>query len=146
MDRTKTGNLNLRITEGERWDFKAWCAQHEFTLIEAFRKGQTMFQFITERFPGLGPEHVETILDGVESIMIDESQEIRVERRSEGWAVTVNGDHVSTRDLEVIEEPSPFRRDEDFIGMTQFPLIEALELSARLSNEGPSQADDFDVE
>ncbi|WYK06545.1 hypothetical protein DWF04_016910 [Cereibacter sphaeroides f. sp. denitrificans] len=34
----KSANLNLKITEDERWAFKAWCAQHRMSQVDAFRK------------------------------------------------------------------------------------------------------------
>jgi hypothetical protein len=31
-------SINLKVTEEERWAFKAWCAQHRMTQVDAFRK------------------------------------------------------------------------------------------------------------
>lgn len=31
-------NINLKVTEEEKWAFKAWCAQNRMTQVDAFRK------------------------------------------------------------------------------------------------------------
>lgn len=31
-------NINLKVTEDEKWAFKAWCAQNRMTQVEAFRQ------------------------------------------------------------------------------------------------------------
>lgn len=36
-------NINLKVTEDEKWAFKAWCAQHRMTQVEAFRKAFSLF-------------------------------------------------------------------------------------------------------
>ena len=32
------GNINLKVSEDERWAFKAWCAQHRMSQVDAFRR------------------------------------------------------------------------------------------------------------
>lgn len=33
-----TANLNLKITEDERWAFKAWCVEHRVSQVDGFRR------------------------------------------------------------------------------------------------------------
>lgn len=37
-------NINLKVTEDEKWAFKAWCAQHRMTQVEAFRKAFSLLK------------------------------------------------------------------------------------------------------
>jgi hypothetical protein len=34
-----TVNLNMKVTEDERWFFKEFCARHRMSQVEAFREG-----------------------------------------------------------------------------------------------------------
>lgn len=31
-------NVNLKVTEEEKWAFKEWCAHHRVTQVDAFRE------------------------------------------------------------------------------------------------------------
>ena len=31
-------NINIKVTEEEKWAFKTWCAQNRMTQVEAFRR------------------------------------------------------------------------------------------------------------
>ncbi|MEP3845175.1 MAG: hypothetical protein ABJM43_07535 [Paracoccaceae bacterium] len=33
----KTANLNLKITEDERWEFKEFCVHHRMSQVDGFR-------------------------------------------------------------------------------------------------------------
>ena len=33
-----SANINLKVSDAEKWAFKAWCAQHRMTQVEAFRR------------------------------------------------------------------------------------------------------------
>lgn len=35
---SKHGNINIRVTDEERWAFKAWCAEHRMSQVDAFRE------------------------------------------------------------------------------------------------------------
>lgn len=37
-------NINLRVTEEERWAFKAWCVAHRMSQVEAFREAFALLQ------------------------------------------------------------------------------------------------------
>lgn len=37
-DTSKSANLNLKVTEDERWAFKELCAKHRLSQVEAFRR------------------------------------------------------------------------------------------------------------
>lgn len=34
---TKIANINLKVTEDERWAFKELCAKHRMSQVDAFR-------------------------------------------------------------------------------------------------------------
>ena len=34
---SKTANLNLKITEDERWAFKEFCVKHRMSQVDGFR-------------------------------------------------------------------------------------------------------------
>lgn len=36
--RAAHGNINLRVTDEERWAFKAWCVEHRLSQVDAFRE------------------------------------------------------------------------------------------------------------
>ena len=36
-DENKTANLNLKITEDERWAFKELCVRHRMSQVDGFR-------------------------------------------------------------------------------------------------------------
>ena len=48
-DPSRTSNINLRVSEQERWDFKAWCAQNRLSQVDAFREA---FRLLREHHPG----------------------------------------------------------------------------------------------
>lgn len=31
-------NVNLKVTEAERWDFKEWCVHNRVSQVDAFRR------------------------------------------------------------------------------------------------------------
>ena len=33
-----TANINLKVTEDERWAFKEWCARNRISQVDAFRR------------------------------------------------------------------------------------------------------------
>lgn len=35
---SKFSNVNLRVTEDERWEFKSWCSAHRMSQVDAFRE------------------------------------------------------------------------------------------------------------
>lgn len=37
-DGSATANLNLKITEDERWAFKEWCVMHRVSQVDGFRR------------------------------------------------------------------------------------------------------------
>lgn len=37
-DTSKSANLNLKVTEDERWAFKELCAKNRLSQVEAFRR------------------------------------------------------------------------------------------------------------
>jgi hypothetical protein len=44
-----TINSNLRVSEQERRDFEAWCAQNRLSQVDAFRE---VFRLLREHHPG----------------------------------------------------------------------------------------------
>lgn len=52
---TQTGttyfNVNLKITEEEKWAFKEWCVHHRVTQVDAFREA---FALLKEKHAGEG--------------------------------------------------------------------------------------------
>jgi len=47
--RNPTSNINLRVSEQERWNFKAWCAQNRLSQVDAYREA---FRLLREHHPG----------------------------------------------------------------------------------------------
>lgn len=39
---SKPSNLNLKITEDERWDFKEFCVHHRMSQVDGFRLAFSM--------------------------------------------------------------------------------------------------------
>lgn len=37
-DRTGLANLNLKVSENERWAFKEWCVKHRISQVDGFRR------------------------------------------------------------------------------------------------------------
>lgn len=37
-------NINIKVTEEEKWAFKTWCAQNRMTQVEAFRRAFGMLK------------------------------------------------------------------------------------------------------
>lgn len=37
-------NVNLRVTEEEKWAFKEWCVHHRVTQVDAFREAFRLLQ------------------------------------------------------------------------------------------------------
>jgi hypothetical protein len=35
---TTYANINLKVTEEEKWAFKEWCVHHRVTQVDAFRE------------------------------------------------------------------------------------------------------------
>jgi len=125
----KTVNVNFRMVEGERRDFKAWCAHNGLLLTEGFLAGVALLRGTRAQ---LGPEPVETLLEIIESasaFLIDKERDLRVERRgAKDWAIC-EGASVINRVGAREYEPMPSSRDEDFIARTRFPLAEALRVA-----------------
>ena len=46
-DQSKTANLNLKITEDERWAFKEFCVKHRMSQVDGFR---IAFELLRENF------------------------------------------------------------------------------------------------
>ncbi|WP_386173290.1 hypothetical protein [Sulfitobacter sp. R86518] len=44
---SKPANLNLKITEDERWDFKEFCVSHRMSQVNGFRLA---FRLMKEHF------------------------------------------------------------------------------------------------
>lgn len=41
---TAYSNVNLKVTEEEKWAFKEWCVHHRMTQVEAFRQAFELLQ------------------------------------------------------------------------------------------------------
>lgn len=41
---TSYSNVNLKITENEKWAFKEWCVHHRMTQVDAFRQAFELLQ------------------------------------------------------------------------------------------------------
>lgn len=39
-----TANINLKVSDDEKWAFKTWCAQHRMTQVEAFRRAFSLLK------------------------------------------------------------------------------------------------------
>lgn len=37
-------NVNLKVTEEEKWAFKVWCVHHRMTQVDAFREAFGLLQ------------------------------------------------------------------------------------------------------
>lgn len=37
-------NVNLKVTEDEKWAFKEWCVLHRMTQVDAFREAFKLLQ------------------------------------------------------------------------------------------------------
>lgn len=37
-------NVNLKVTDEERWQFKEWCVRHRMSQVDAFRLGFRLLQ------------------------------------------------------------------------------------------------------
>lgn len=48
---SKPANLNLKITEDERWDFKEFCVSHRMSQVDGFRLA---FKLMKEHFEAEG--------------------------------------------------------------------------------------------
>lgn len=46
-----TANVNLKVTEEERWSFKEWCARNRMSQVDAFRRA---FALLREEFASKG--------------------------------------------------------------------------------------------
>jgi hypothetical protein len=44
-------NVNLKVTEEEKWAFKEWCVHHRVTQVDAFREA---FALLKEKHAGEG--------------------------------------------------------------------------------------------
>ena len=45
----RLSSINLKVSQEERWAFKAWCAQSRMTQGEAFRRAFELLQ--AQQFP-----------------------------------------------------------------------------------------------
>lgn len=123
------GNINLRVTDAERWAFKAWCAEHRISQVDAFREA---FELLKATRAELSQEMADDVIDLVSkasAFTIDRDLDLRIERRgADVWAVCM-GAGVVNRDLSRELEPTPSSRDEAFIERTRFSLKDALRIS-----------------
>jgi hypothetical protein len=46
---TTYSNVNLKVTEEEKWAFKEWCVHHRMTQVDAFREA---FALLKEKHAG----------------------------------------------------------------------------------------------
>ena len=46
---TTYSNVNLKVTEEEKWAFKEWCVHHRVTQVDAFREA---FALLKEKHAG----------------------------------------------------------------------------------------------
>lgn len=44
-------NINLRVSEDERWAFKTWCSTHRVSQVDAFREA---FELLKEKYDRKG--------------------------------------------------------------------------------------------
>lgn len=40
----KYANVNLKVSEEEKWAFKEWCVHHRMTQVDAFREAFGLLQ------------------------------------------------------------------------------------------------------
>ena len=52
-----TANINLKVSEDERWAFKEWCARNRMSQVDAFRRAFTLLQKDTESRGEDSPVH-----------------------------------------------------------------------------------------
>jgi len=48
-------NINLKVTDAEKWAFKTWCAQNRMTQVEAFRRAFSLLKDQTAQEGRSGP-------------------------------------------------------------------------------------------
>lgn len=41
---TSYANVNLKVTDEEKWAFKEWCVHHRMTQVDAFREAFALLQ------------------------------------------------------------------------------------------------------
>ena len=41
---TAYANVNLKVSEEEKWAFKEWCVRHRLTQVDAFREAFALLQ------------------------------------------------------------------------------------------------------
>lgn len=46
---TAYANVNLKVSEEEKWEFKEWCVRHRTTQVDAFREA---FALLKEKHAG----------------------------------------------------------------------------------------------
>lgn len=127
------GNINLRVTEEERWAFKAWCAENRISQVDAFREAFALLRGARDAMGGLRPADAVDLIGSASSFMIDKARNLRIERRGDdAWAVCID-DHVANADGKVEYEQLPSVRDDAFIGRTRFNLEEALRIAKEFS-------------
>ena len=51
-DRGKLANVNLKVTEDEKWAFKALCAKHRMSQVDGFRLAATLLEEHLEKTGG----------------------------------------------------------------------------------------------
>jgi hypothetical protein len=51
QQQSKPANLNLKITQDERWDFKEFCVSHRMSQVDGFRLA---FKLMKEHFEAEG--------------------------------------------------------------------------------------------
>lgn len=144
MSGQRLSNVNLRVTESERWAFKAWCAENRMSQVEAFREACAVLEAAKALAPGLSGATLAALVSGMAEVVIDRDLEVILSRRSwtdpaRAWAVRVMETGILTRDGARVSEPIPSSRDEAFIGATRFTLEEALEVAARYRAQALNQ-------
>lgn len=146
----RLGNINLRVTEDERWSFKAWCVENRMSQVEAFREARHVLEAARALAPGLSGQALASIIDGIAEVVVDRDLELTLSRRSwtdpaRAWAVRVMETSILTRDGMRVSEPLPSQRDAAFIAATRFTFEEALGAAQRYrstvdprESEGPA--------
>lgn len=53
-------NINLKVTEDERWAFKEWCAKNRISQVDAFRRAFILLKHDTSEHiaDDLGSEEI----------------------------------------------------------------------------------------
>lgn len=122
-------NINLRVTEEERWAFKAWCAEHRISQVDAFREAFDLLKAARTGPKNEAPLDALKLIQSASSFTMDRERDLRIERRGQdAWAVCVGAGVVNIA-LRREPEPLPSSRDEDFIARTRFALPDALRLA-----------------